>query len=463
MSNSTKKAKGIVLIRKSNQLIESRFKFDTPEMRVFLSLISQIKRDDSNFNVYRIWYRDVAELFGMNKQRGYDDLRQAVKSLMQKSFFVRYSDNGKPREVQYHILRKIDYSLLDGQNAESESQDFVDVQIEEEMKPFLLQLQKSFTSYDIRNVVSLGVYAVRVYELLKQYENIGHRTLKFEELKMMFELENEYPRFSTFYQRVLEPAIKEINEFTDLDISEIKKIKTGKKITGVYFKFSQKSKKEVLTLDTIVAEAETLYDDVVTSTETHINIDERFTTLYPKIVEGLGITPSVLMDLIKTYTDEQFEQAIRVTHRAKIDGQIKTNPSGFFIQALKKGFTDIKEERLKKEKREEDQKRIETQIKTLEIEKERKVFERIKTLTLEDETVTLRAIENVRNTEGGRVLIEQEEKSLGRSLDLEDFRLIKELRFMVIDSLIANNIEKFSDIIFTYDAKINSLKRDFLF
>ncbi len=149
MSNLVKKAKGILLIRKSNQLIESRFKFDTPEMRIFLSLISQIKREDENFNVYRIWYRDVAELFGMNKQRGYEDLRQAVKSLMQKSFFVRYSDNGKPREVQYHILRKIDYSLLDGQDAESESQDFVDVRIEEDMKPFLLQLQKSFTSYAI--------------------------------------------------------------------------------------------------------------------------------------------------------------------------------------------------------------------------------------------------------------------------------------------------------------------------
>ena len=69
MSSSSKKTKGILLIRKSNQLIESRFKFDTPEMRIFLSLISQIKREDNDFNVYRIWYRDVAEVFGMNKQR----------------------------------------------------------------------------------------------------------------------------------------------------------------------------------------------------------------------------------------------------------------------------------------------------------------------------------------------------------------------------------------------------------
>ncbi len=461
MSNLVKKAKGILLIRKSNQLIESRFKFDTPEMRIFLSLISQIKREDENFNVYRIWYRDVAELFGMNKQRGYEDLRQAVKSLMQKSFFVRYSDNGKPREVQYHILRKIDYSLLDGQDAESESQDFVDVRIEEDMKPFLLQLQKSFTSYDIRNVASLGGYSVRVYELLKQYETIGHRTLKFEEMKMMFELENEYPRFSTFYQRVLEPSIKEINEFTDLAITEVKKIKTGKKITGVYFKFSQKTKKDILTIDSVVEEP--IVESISVQPQRDSSSDERFTFLYPKVVESFGITPSVLMDLIASYTDDQFEQAIRVTHRAKIDGQVKTSVSGFFIQALKKGFTDLKEERLKKDKREEEQKRIEAQIQTLEMEKERKIFERLKILTQEDETLTLEAIENVRNTEGGKLLIDQEEINLGRSLDIEDFRLIKELRFMVIDTLITNNLEKFSDIILPYDAKINELRKDDLF
>ncbi len=461
MSNLVKKAKGILLIRKSNQLIESRFKFDTPEMRIFLSLISQIKREDENFNVYRIWYRDVAELFGMNKQRGYEDLRQAVKSLMQKSFFVRYSDNGKPREVQYHILRKIDYSLLDGQDAESESQDFVDVRIEEDMKPFLLQLQKSFTSYDIRNVASLGGYSVRVYELLKQYETIGHRTLKFEEMKMMFELENEYPRFSTFYQRVLEPSIKEINEFTDLAITEVKKIKTGKKITGVYFKFSQKTKKDILTIDAVVEEP--IVESISVQPQRDSSSDERFTFLYPKVVESFGITPSVLMDLIASYTDDQFEQAIRVTHRAKIDGQVKTSVSGFFIQALKKGFTDLKEERLKKDKREEEQKRIEAQIQTLEMEKERKIFERLKILTQEDETLTLEAIENVRNTEGGKLLIDQEEINLGRSLDIEDFRLIKELRFMVIDTLITNNLEKFSDIILPYDAKINELRKDDLF
>ena len=60
-------------------------------MRIFLMLIAQIKREDDDFNIYRIWYRDVANVFNLNKHRGYDMLRQAVKNLMSKSFFVRYN------------------------------------------------------------------------------------------------------------------------------------------------------------------------------------------------------------------------------------------------------------------------------------------------------------------------------------------------------------------------------------
>lgn len=50
------------------------------------------------------------------------------------------------------------------------------------------------------------------------------------------------------------------------------------------------------------------------------------------------MTPSVFIELIKVYKHEQLEQAIRVTHRAKIEGMIKSNMPGFFVQALKNGY-----------------------------------------------------------------------------------------------------------------------------
>jgi plasmid replication initiation protein len=468
IKTKSKRSKGIILIRKSNDLIESRFKFDIWEMRIFLMLIAQIRRDENDFNVYRIWYRDVAQTFKLNKKRGYDMLRHAVKSLMNKSFYVQYSDNGKPREVQYHILRKIDYSLLDNDKM-TESQEYVDVRIEEEMKPLLLQLQKSFTTYEITNVVHLGVYSIRIYELLKQYETIGHRAFEFEELKKMFELEKEYPRFATFYQRIIEPAVKEINTSTDLNVYEVEKLKNGKKVDGVKFRFrqrvetklldplssdpiqseTQKSKKQNITLD--ISEGAQTYDD------------KRFAHFYPRVVENMGITPTVFIELLKNYTDEQFEQAIRVTNRAKIEGQIKTSAAGFFVQALKNGYTDQKEERLKKVKKEETDKKINQQIEGIEYEKEGKIFDRIKQLTADNPRLTFEAIDILKNSEAGKKAIKTEEKRLNRKLDVEDFRQNKELRTMVIDALFQKNLDKFSDIIREYEIKMNVLKQTNVF
>ena len=238
------KNKGIALVKKSNQLIEARYNFTVWEMRFFLSVIAQIHRDDDDFRVYRVWFRDIVKMFGLNKNHNsYDLLRDGANKLMDKSFYVRYEDSGSPREVRYHILRKIDYSTL-GKEGRVESQEYIDITIEQEMKPFLLQLQRSFTTYDLRNIVKLGVYPIRIYELLKQYETIGRRTLVYEELKTMLELEH-YSAFGTFYQRIVAPAVEEINKNTDLIVYEVEKIKEGKKVVALEFFFRRKNEEEL--------------------------------------------------------------------------------------------------------------------------------------------------------------------------------------------------------------------------
>jgi plasmid replication initiation protein len=460
-----KKGKIVSLVRKSNNLIEARYNFDVWEMRLFLVLISNIRRDDTDFGFYRIYYRDVAKTFGLNMKRGYSEIRESAKSLLDKKFYVDTVVDGFQRQNIYHIIRKINI-LKEGQEGKAgvENQEYLDVQIEEEMKPLLLQLQKSFTTYSFENIINLGLYSIRIYELLKQYETIGKRVLRFEELKKMFELEDKYPLFANFYAKVIAPSVKEINLHTDLLITDVEHIKEGRKTSALKFVFRvQKRLREPVveqaTLD-FTTHAEVI--DTTPLSSQPVN-DTRFSAFYPKVVEALGVTPTVFIELIKNYSDEQFTQAIRVTNRAKMDGLIKTNPSGFFVQALKNGYTDQKEERMKKTLKEEEQKRNAEQIVALELEKERKIYDRLKTLTANDDSLTLKAIQKVKNTEGALSVIEQEEILLGRTLDVEDFRQIKELRFMVIETLIADNVDRFSDILFEYDSKINELKMKDIF
>ena len=152
-----------------------------------------------------------------------------------------------------------------------------------------------------------------------------------------------------------------------------------------------------------------------------------------------------------------------MTNRAKMDGQIKTNAPGFFVQALKNGYTDPKEERVKKQKKEEIIKKISVEVANLEAEKESQILDRIRQITSVNPDLTIEAINVLRLTESGKKAISIEESKLNRPLDIEDFRQNKILRKLMIDTLFIKNIEKFADIIQYFDEKINALKQENIF
>lgn len=355
-----KRSKGIALIKKSNQLIEARYKFDVWEMRFFLTVLSSIRKDDTEFEVYRIWYKDVIELFGLKSNSSYELLRQAAKDLMQKSFFVNYETEGVTREVQYHILRKIDY-LKEGEEGKSiESQEFVDVTVEPEMKPFLLELQKNFTAYEMRHVRKLGVYPIRIYELMKQYETIGHRTMKLAEIKRILELTTEYPRFSNFYQKIIVPAITAINRHTDILITDVIQLKEGRSVEAL--KFTIRSKNEATEAKNgQPAEPETsrknskhyptppppnqILEDKLAPTADEQ--DRLFRLFEADVVRGFGVSPTVFLAEIGRCAEEEIARAVRITQKAAQDGTVK-NPSGFFMEALRKGYTSPSEEKTRR-------------------------------------------------------------------------------------------------------------------
>jgi Initiator Replication protein len=55
--------KSVSIIKKSNELIEARYKFDIWETRVFLSVLAQIQRTDEDFQEYKIIYKSIIRHF----------------------------------------------------------------------------------------------------------------------------------------------------------------------------------------------------------------------------------------------------------------------------------------------------------------------------------------------------------------------------------------------------------------
>ena len=111
--------------------------------------------------------------------------------------------------------------------------------------------EEFFTQYLLSQTSNLNsVYSVRLYELLIQWKTAG-KTPVFELLLFRGQMglkDGEYKAMNDFKKRVLDLAVNEINEKTDLTVSYTQD-KKGRLIHGFKFtvKQKEKTKKEVKT------------------------------------------------------------------------------------------------------------------------------------------------------------------------------------------------------------------------
>lgn len=459
-----KKSNRIVLIKKANDLIESQYRFDIWETRIFLSVLSQIRRDDTEFQSYRIRYRDVIKVFGLKSGDSYAYLRDGARSLMEKKFVVNYEENGVKREKLYHILRTVDV-MQDGEEGKrgAVNNEYIDVVVEDVMRPLLLQLQKNFTAYNLENVVKLGVYPIRVYELLKQYQTIGHRTIRVNDMKRMFEVEDKYRLFGDFNRWIIRPAIKEINKYTDLIVTDTEKVKEGRRVVALKFSFRLKTEIELaemrgedlsqLSLDLPqVQEPEVIELDEDTGT-VQTEKDRLFDRFHRDVIERFGVTPSVFLHLLDKHSEAEVAQAIGVTNRAKYNQQIRKSVAGFFVKALQDGFTDEAEEKVRKKRK------AERKAKLAEIDSRKRaaINEKIREITERDTKIANRAVKQLRNDPITSIFIKTKEEAAGRKLTLEDFRQDRAL----VDAVKAKIMElakgEFTDLLAGFEAEVEAL------
>ena len=475
----TKEAKqnSVTLIKKSNDLIESHYMFDIWETRFFLSVLSLIHKTDVDFQTYRIQYKDLIKTFGLKSNSSYENLRNAAQSIMDKKVAIAYEEDGIVRETLYHLIRKVDYAKESSDGKRKPSQEYIDVSVDPDMKPLLLQLQKNFTAYDLRNVVRLGVYPIRIYELLKQYQNFKHRKLTIEELKKMFGLTNEYPRYSNFYQKIIQPAINEINEYTDLYITDVEKIKKGKNIIALDFIFKAKNQDDIpyspdlfdlekpkinLISPSGTKEIGEEWSEIAMEDDSNEEEDEknRLFSLYQQtIVNDYKVAATTFLKYLEGKTEAEVEKAIRMTEEARKKGEVK-NLAGFFIDALRNNYTSEKEDKAKKNQLlKEKIIQIEEALKLLYEEQARLINDKIRALRDAQPSLTQEMINEIEQNSYLQIFLEGKKVKLGRNLTIEDYRQDIELRKLVKQGFIERFKADFILITKLLDEKIQGLEK----
>lgn len=91
---------------------------------------------------------------------------------------------------------------------------FIVFKFAEDLMPYLLQLKKDFTSYQLENVLVLNSpYAIRIYEITKKWQRTKSFVKNLEEIRENIGATGtSYKTYGNFKNRILNPAINEINE-----------------------------------------------------------------------------------------------------------------------------------------------------------------------------------------------------------------------------------------------------------
>ncbi|MFK7799529.1 MAG: replication initiation protein [Aureispira sp.] len=215
------------LVTKSNNLVEARYHFSIWETRVFTKLVSLIQPGDADFKRYRLHIKDLVQFFGVNDNDAYVKIKAVPDSLLKKVVTIPYTENGEERLLKTGLIAQA--------TIPKKKEGYIELSFHPDLKPYLLQLKRTFLSYDIRNVLKISsVYSIRIYELLKQYETLGYREFNLEELKVILGVSDKYKLYGHFKSRIIIKAQEDLQQYTDITFS-FREIKNGRKVVAILF------------------------------------------------------------------------------------------------------------------------------------------------------------------------------------------------------------------------------------
>lgn len=223
---------------KKNTLNECMHNLTLVEMRLMQLAIVDFRNKvefDSNA-IVEIHASVYAETFNVSRQTAHEAILEAEKTLFQRQFtFI----NDEGRTVKSRWIAHVEYA--DNSIKLGLSLPIIDAISRIDGK------ETPFTKYHIEQTHALNSrYSLRLYELVIQYLKMSE-TPVFELKKFRFQmglLPNEYDRMNNFKKKVLDLAVSEINEKTDVFI-KYNNIKKGRVITGFKFFIEKKKTKDI--------------------------------------------------------------------------------------------------------------------------------------------------------------------------------------------------------------------------
>jgi len=217
---------------KHNDLIQkSRYSMSATEQKIIWYLISKIKRTDEELKTYEFHINEFCEICGIETNNGgnYAYLKSVILKLRNREFWIKISPT---TETTAGWIEKPVINYRSGT---------IKLKLDEFLKPYLLDLHDLYSTLDFEVALVLtGKYAIRLYELLKSYEGLSGRKVRFtiDGLKLKLNAE-KYKTFNDFKKNVLDKSLKEIDQYANFSVS-YKLEKTGRSYSHIEFTMADK-------------------------------------------------------------------------------------------------------------------------------------------------------------------------------------------------------------------------------
>ena len=244
---------------KSNTLVSASYHLNLSEIRLLdiaLATLSEYEEEEKHVTTVpdfiEIRADEYAKLYGVTVEQAYTALREASEQLFSRYFRYKVKADDYPSFTEERKARWV------GEIGYRKGEGVVTLSFTKALVKLAGQFKTGgeFTRYHVEQKAPLtSIYAHRLYEMMMQWRKSQQVPyISYQELRTRFEIgSKEYERMSNFKSRVLEPALKQINDLTDIEVSYVQE-KKGRSIVGFTFKykFKDKPKKTLKAVDAFV-------------------------------------------------------------------------------------------------------------------------------------------------------------------------------------------------------------------
>lgn len=225
------------LVTKSNSLIDTaRITFTTMEQRVLHTALSQIAKGDKLTDqlFYEVPMATMADLIDREiSGELYAAALAAARGLRRKEIKLKRSPSGKrlSKTLEISVVQSIAYD-----------EGTVLVRFNSDAIGYLSGFDNKFTQFSIKNGLMQmeSAYAYRLHDLIARWGDIGQKEIAIEDIRWMFGVDDKYPRFNSLRERVIEPAVADVNKHSAYHV-KVGYRRLKRRVVALQFAFKPKA------------------------------------------------------------------------------------------------------------------------------------------------------------------------------------------------------------------------------